>query len=85
MKRIEKTIIVFSIIYLFITDMLLLVGEERVDVYLLVLILTYFLYYAVEPELHGSRGLKRLNPLLIAIAALIFLYRIYMALVMGVF
>ncbi len=84
MKRIEKTMILFSIIYLLISDLLLIIGERRIDVYLIILITIYYIYYTLEPELHSNNGLKKINPPLITLVAILAIYRIYLMITGGI-
>ncbi len=77
MRPIDKSILVFSTIYLLVNIVLIVLGERRPDTYASVSILLYYVYISLDDRLRHSTNLKLLNIILFIVFISIVGYRIY--------
>lgn len=76
-KRLSLLIIVYTLLVVISAISLYVLGEKRIDVYVSLNILTYYVSYATLRPTFTTRAVKFLNIALFVIFAIIVSFRIY--------
>lgn len=76
MRALDRSILLFVIIYVVAMIMLMSVGERRPDVYVSISILIYFSYISLDSSIRENTSLKMLDVFLFIIFMLIVTYRV---------
>lgn len=80
MDKTDKSLILFSLIIALITLLLIVVGESRLDAYIAITIILYFIYTAIDPMLRRRANLKILDIALVSVFVIIVAVRVLMVL-----
>jgi hypothetical protein len=77
-RKLELFLVVYTVLTVLMNIALLLVGESRVDAYVSVNILVYFISYTIVKPLHEAPLIiKLLNATLLLLFTTIVIYRVY--------
>ena len=76
MKPIDLSILLFSTIYIVSMIILVLLGENRPDVYVSIGILVYFIYISLDTRIRENTNMKYVNILLFTVFMVIVAYRV---------
>ncbi|MCD6195867.1 MAG: hypothetical protein J7J82_03695 [Staphylothermus sp.] len=76
MKPIDLSILLFSTIYIVSMIILVLLGENRPDVYMSIGILVYFIYISLDTRIRENTNMKYVNILLFTVFMVIVAYRV---------
>lgn len=77
-KRVELFVLIYTLLFSLITPFIYVLGEQRVDAYVAVNILAYFISYTIiRPVPTSSHAVKALNATLLLMFALVVAMRVY--------
>ncbi len=76
MRPVDRSIILFTAVYVIAMIILILIGENRPDVYVSITILVYFIYISLDTSIRENTDLKLVNMLLLIIFFIIVAYRV---------
>lgn len=76
MRALDRSMLLFIIIYAVAMIILMGIGERRPDVYVSVSILIYFIYILLDSSIRENTSLRVLNIFLFIVFVLIMTYRV---------
>ncbi len=76
MRPVDSSILLFSTIYITSMIILVLLGENRPDLYVSMGILVYFIYVSLDTRIRENTNMKYVNILLFIIFMIIVVYRV---------
>jgi hypothetical protein len=76
-RKLSVLILVYTILVVVSAISLYLLGERRVDVYVSLNILSYYVSYAIMRPSYTSRSIRLLNIVLFAVFTVIVSFRVY--------